>query len=336
MLQINRRSGACYQGQTHGNKYFLLTKEQAKKFLADKKNEDVIHPYLIGEELLGQMHSQPQRYVIDFRKAKDVFEVASYKDLYNHIHEFVYPLFKKKADDEVKRNEDAKKINPEYKEKKDHQSAFKTWYKLFRSRNELMDHIEDIDRYIACSCVTKRPIFEFISSKIHPNAALQVFPLDDDYSFGILQSVVHWEWFVARCSTLKGDWRYTSDTVFDSFPWPQNPTKKQIEEVAKQAKALRDKRNEFMEERQLTLRQLYRIMDDTPNNPVSEIQNKLDNAVRDAYGMRHDVDILQFLLELNGKLYQKEQNDEIIQGPGLPNKIKDKSELVSEDCVKMI
>ena len=336
VLQINRRSGACYQGQTHGNKYFLLTKEQAKKFLADKKNEDVIHPYLIGEELLGQMHSQPQRYVIDFRKAKDVFEVASYKDLYNHIHEFVYPLFKKKADDEVKRNEDAKKINPEYKEKKDHQSAFKTWYKLFRSRNELMDHIEDIDRYIACSCVTKRPIFEFISSKIHPNAALQVFPLDDDYSFGILQSVVHWEWFVARCSTLKGDWRYTSDTVFDSFPWPQNPTKKQIEEVAKQAKALRDKRNEFMEERQLTLRQLYRIMDDTPNNPVSEIQNKLDNAVRDAYGMRHDADILQFLLELNGKLYQKEQNDEIIQGPGLPNKIKDKSELVSEDCVKMI
>ena len=336
VLQINRRSGACYQGQTHGNKYFLLTKEQAKKFLADKKNEDVIHPYLIGEELLGQMHSQPQRYVIDFRKAKDVFEVASYKDLYNHIHEFVYPLFKKKADDEVKRNEDAKKINPEYKEKKDHQSAFKTWYKLFRSRNELMDHIEDIDRYIACSCVTKRPIFEFISSKIHPNAALQVFPLDDDYSFGILQSVVHWEWFVARCSTLKGDWRYTSDTVFDSFPWPQNPTKKQIEEVAKQAKALRDKRNEFMEERQLTLRQLYRIMDDTPNNPVSEIQNKLDNAVRDAYGMRHDADILQFLLELNGKLYQKEQNDEIIQGPGLPNKIKDKSELVSEDCVNMI
>lgn len=336
VLQINRRSGACYQGQTHGNKYFLLTKEQAQKFLADKKNEDIIHPYLIGEELLGQMHSQPQRYVIDFRKAKDVFEVASYKDLYNHIHEFVYPLFKKKADDEVKRNEDAKKINPEYKEKKDHQSAFKTWYKLFRSRNELMDHIEDIDRYIACSCVTKRPIFEFISSKIHPNAALQVFPLDDDYSFGILQSVVHWEWFVARCSTLKGDWRYTSDTVFDSFPWPQNPTRKQIEEVAKQAKALRDKRYEFMEERQLTLRQLYRIMDDTPNNPVSEIQNKLDNAVRDAYGMRHDADVLQFLLELNGKLYQKEQNDEIIQGPGLPNKIKDKSELVSEDCVKMI
>ena len=199
-----------------------------------------------------------------------------------------------------------------------------------------MNHIEQINRYIACSCVTKRPIFEFISSKINPNAALQVFPLDDDYSFGILQSVVHWEWFVARCSTLTSRYRYTSDTVFDTFPWPQNPTKKQIEEVAIQAKALRDKRNEMMEERHLTLRQLYRIIDDTPNNPVSEIQAKLDKAVREAYGMSKDADTLQFLLNLNGRLYEKEKNGEEVQGPGLPNKIKDKSALVTEDCVQVI
>ncbi len=334
-LLCNSQSTACYQGQTHGNKYFLLTKEEAKEYLKDSPNRQVIHPYLIGEELLGQYQSQPQRYVIDFRKAKDVFEVAAYKNLYEHIHKFVYPLFKEKADKEIERNEEAKKIKPDYKEKKDHQSAFKTWFKLFRSRDKLMDIIESIDRYIVCSCVTKRPIFEFISSEIHPNAALQAFPLDDDYSFGILQSSIHWEWFEARCSTLKGDWRYTSDTVFDSFPWPQNPTKKQIEEVAKLAKALRDKRNEVMRKHHYTLRQLYRIMDDTPDNPVSEIQTLLDNAVRDAYGMRRDADMLQFLLDLNGKVCEKEQNGEKVQGPGLPTKIKDKSNLVSNDCVKM-
>ena len=334
-LLCNSQSTACYQGQTHGNKYFLLTKEEAKEYLKDSPNTQVIHPYLIGEELLGQYQSQPQRYVIDFRKAKDVFEVAAYKDLYEHIHKYVYPLFKEKADKEIERNEEAKKIKPDYKEKKDHQSAFKTWFKLFRSRDKLMNIIESIDRYIVCSCVTKRPIFEFISSEIHPNAALQAFPLDDDYSFGILQSSIHWEWFVARCSTLKGDWRYTSDTVFDSFPWPQNPTKKQIEEVAKQAKALRDKRNEVMEEHHYTLRQLYRIMDDTPDNPVSEIQTRLDNAVREAYGMAPNADILQYLLNLNARMYEREQNGEFVQGPGLPDKIKDKSEFVSDDCVMM-
>ena len=334
-LLCNSQSTACYQGQTHGNKYFLLTKEEAKEYLKDKKNEQVIHPYLIGEELLGQYQSQPQRYVIDFRKAKDVFEVAEYKELYEHLHKYVYPLFKEKADKEIERNDEAKKINPDYREKKDHQNAFKIWYKLFRSRDKLMNIIESMNRYIVCSRVTKRPIFEFVNKEISPNDALSVFPVDDDYSFGILQSTIHWEWFVARCSTLKGDWRYTSDTVFDSFPWPQNPTKKQIEEVAKQAKALRDKRNEVMEEHHYTLRQLYRIMDDTPDNPVSEIQTRLDNAVREAYGMAPNADILQYLLNLNSRMYEREQNGEFVQGPGLPDKIKDKSELVSDDCVKI-
>jgi hypothetical protein len=56
---------------------------------------------------------------------------------------------------------------------------------------------------------------------IHPDSQLTVFAFSDDYSFGILQSAIHWAWFTARCSTLKGDFRYTSDTVFDTFPWPQ-------------------------------------------------------------------------------------------------------------------
>lgn len=336
VLACNKESKSCYQGQTQGTTKFLLSSEQAKAYLEDSKNAEVLHPLLIGDELLGRYKSQPQRYIIDFRDAKDVFEVTEHKGLYDYIHEHVYPEFKKKADEEVERNRKAKEESPNYREKKDHQNAFKNWFRLFRSRKELMDIIKTKGRYIVCSRVTKRPIFEFISSKINPNDALAVFPLDDDYSFGILQSAIHWEWFVARCSTLKGDWRYTSDTVFDTFPWPQNPTKKQIEEVAKQAKALRDKRNDYMEEHHLTLRQLYRIMDDTPNNPISEIQTRLDNAVRDAYGMRRDADILQFLLDLNGKVYEREQNEEKVQGPGLPNKINDKNEFVSDDCVRMM
>ena len=48
-----------------------------------------------------------------------------------------------------------------------------------------------------------------------------VFPFADDYSFGILQSGIHWAWFTAKCSTLTERFRYTSDTVFDTFPWPQ-------------------------------------------------------------------------------------------------------------------
>jgi len=38
------------------------------------------------------------------------------------------------------------------------------------------------------------------------------------------QSNAHWAWFIEKCSKLKFDFRYTSDTVFDTFPWPQTAT----------------------------------------------------------------------------------------------------------------
>ena len=85
-------------------------------------------------------------------------------------------------------------------------------------RPELIGKIEKLSRYIVCSRVTKRPIFEFINSAIRPSDALQVFPLDDNYFFGILQSTIHWLWFTERCSTLTERFPYTSNSVFDTFP----------------------------------------------------------------------------------------------------------------------
>ena len=51
-----------------------------------------------------------------------------------------------------------------------------------------------------------------------PGDALSCFAFSDDYRFGILQSGIHWSWFIATCSKLKGDFRYTPESVFDTFP----------------------------------------------------------------------------------------------------------------------
>jgi hypothetical protein len=135
-LQCNKKSSVCYQGQTQGTVKFLITHEQAEVYLKDSRNKEVLHPLLIGDELLGQYKSQPQRYIIDFRNAKDVFEVSTYKELYEYIHKEVRPTFEKKANEEILRNKKAKEENPKYKEKKDHQNAYKNWFRLFRPINE--------------------------------------------------------------------------------------------------------------------------------------------------------------------------------------------------------
>ena len=95
------------------------------------------------------------------------------------------------------------------------------------------------------------------------------------------------------------------------------------------------KRREIMDKNDCTLRDLYRTIETTPYNPISEIQEKLDMAVREAYGMKKKDEILPFLLNLNHALAEKEVSGEMIQGPGLPSFIQDVSEFISDDCVKI-
>jgi hypothetical protein len=216
-----------------------------------------------------------------------------------------------------------------------HENFLKRWWQLSYGRTEMIGKIEAISRYIVCGRVTKRPIFEFISSEIHPNDAIQVFTLPDDYSFGICQSGIHWDWFTAKCSTLAAQFRYTSDTVFDTFPWPQSPTNKQIEAVAEAAVALRALRREIMTRHSWSLRELYRTLDTPGTNRLRSAHESLDKAVREAYGMKPKDDILEFLLKLNLELAERESRGEPIQGPGLPSTYPDPTKLITDDCIRV-
>ena len=331
-LFVNANSETCYQGQTHGHKGFLLTHDQAKVMLRESLAHSVIYPYLIGgdpkqkTDLLGHPQSLPSRYVIDLNHCKDIFSAMNYGRAFEHIQQHVLPTIKANAEKE--REETNKKTGPR-------QSHFRHWWKFWRDRSEMMEKISEMPRYIACVRVTKRPIFEFVNSLIHPNDSLQVFSIADDYSFGILQSNIHWNWFNERCSTLRVDFRYTSDTVFDSFPFPQSPTLTQARKVAAAAVKLRQLRRKIMTENQWSLRELYRTLDLPGDNPLREAQTELDTAVREAYGMKAKDDPLKFILELNFEVADRESQGLPVVAPGLPPVVKNTSEFITDDCVKM-
>ena len=56
-------------------------------------------------------------------------------------------------------------------------------------------------------------------------------------------------------------------TVFDTFPWPQRPTRGQIAEVAAAAVALRASRRVVLAAHGWALRELYRTLDEPGDNP---------------------------------------------------------------------
>src|SRR3989344_4180108 len=324
-LNANANSEVCYQGQTHGHEGFLLDPEEDKGILQDPASQEVLHPYLIGADLLGKTGGKPSRYIIDLNNIDDIVSAMRYGAAYKHLEANVMPVMKEKAEEE--RTKTGKNIGPR-------QTHFNTWWKHWRGRLEMLGKIHGLSRYIVCARHTKRPIFEFVHPSINPGDALQIFALEDDFSFGILQSDVHWQWFVARCSTIKGDFRYTSDTVFDSFPWPQNPSESQAKKIAETAVALRTLRQELMKDGS-TFRDIYRTLDVHGNNPIRSAHLALDAAVRAAYGMKDDDDVLGFLLKLNQKLAAKEAKGEKITAPGLPPSTKDKAAFVTDDAVTL-
>jgi SAM-dependent methyltransferase len=333
VLAANSKSEVCYQGQTHGHEGFLLAPEEAKKMIGQNaKNAEVLFPYLTGDDLLSFNPPTPQRFVIDFHP-KDILTAGSFREPFDHIKGAVLPTREAALKEETERNAEMLKENPKAKVNRHHQNFLKKWWLLSYAREELIAKLSRIPRYVACSRVTKRPVFEFISSAIRPSDALQVFAIADDYSFGILQSGIHWLWFTDRCSTLKGDFRYTSNTVFDTFPWPQNPNVEIIKKVSTAAVHLRMLRNDLMKKTDSTLRDLYRSLELPGENPLRDSQLALDIAVREAYGMQPDDDVLTFLLKLNKSLAAKEVKGGKVTGPGLPASIKNPQEFVTADCI---
>jgi hypothetical protein len=333
-LAINATAGGCFQGQTHGHKAFLMSRNDAQLLIGrEPKYAKVVFPFLIANDLIASKASKPSRYVIDFQE-KDVLEAANFPKVFERIKAQVLPVREKAAKKEIVRNKKVLSSNPKAKVNNHHANFLKSWWRMSYDRADMIQSMRDLPRYITCGQVTKRPIFEFISSRIRPNAACMVFAHDDDYSFGILQSGIHWVWFTNRCSTLTERFRYTSNSVFDTFPWPQKPSVKNIRTVAAAAVAFRKKRNELRAKHNLSLRDLYRALDLPGAHPLKDAQAALDSAVRKAYGMTATEEPLAFLLSLNALVAAAEANGDPVQGAGLPSFINERSAYVTADCIE--
>ena len=326
ILISNKNPKKIFQGQTHGHIGFLISASIAKTLLkVHPEYSDVLKPFLIGDEMISNLNSQPERFVIDFTY-KDIHQASTYKELFKQIENNVLPDVTQKAKNEelgiTKANGRVAQLN--------------IWWKMWRRREDMLHQVSLLTRYISCAQVTKRPIFEFISKDINPNAALMVFSFEDDYSFGIINSGIHWIWFQTKCSTLEERLRYTTESVWDTFPWPQNTTKDQIIAVAKASKSLRDERRKIMKENRQSLRDVYRNLEKPGKNILKDLQKNLDQAVLEAYGFDASYDLLSQILQLNEVVAKREANGEKVQSPGLPEWFEAKESLVSDDCVRFL
>ena len=323
-LLCNTEPQRVFQGVTPGHEAFVLSPNEAKELIKmSGNNDDVIFPYLIGDEILAG-NGTPDRFVLDFQQ-RPMLEAQTYAAPFARVQTQVMPARMKAAEE----GKDADgNMRPHHKQ------FLERWWKLSWDRADMVAEIAKISRYLVCSRVTKRPVFVFVQSSIRPGDALQVFLFQDDYSFGLLQSHAHWLWFVTKCSKLKSDFRYTPPSVFDTFPWPQTATVKQIDAVAAGACELRRVRAEALSKMKGGLRALYRTLELPGANPLKDARVALDTAVLTAYGFDAKKDLLAQLLALNQEVAANIERGSPVTAPGVPKNYPDAKKLVTEDCIK--
>ena len=324
-LSVNAEPKLVFTGQNPCHDGFKLPPEAAAALLKNHPAfREILFPYMTGADLVTA--GKPTRWIIDFGQ-RDMLKAMEYPAAFEILKDRVMKDVLAKAEKEAIATGKATTRWTRMAER---------WWQFRDWMPGTIAAVNAHSRYIIFPRVSKRPTFAFVSREIRPDMQLIVFRFEDDYSFGILQSNAHWQWFVAKCSKLTERFRYTSDTVFDTFPWPQSPTVKQIDAVAAAAQEVRHVRAEALQRLKGGLRALYRTLELPGANPLKNAHTALDAAVLAAYGFNPKKDLLAQILALNQQVAARIERGEPVTAPGVPANYPDQTKLVTEDCIKPI
>lgn len=119
------------------------------------------------------------------------------------------------------------------------------------------------------------------------------------FIFGVLMSKMHMDWMRLTCGRMKSDYSYSNSIVYNNFPWPENPTDKQKENIEKAAQKVLDVRAQFPDS---SLADLYNPLTMPP--ALVKAHSELDKAVDLAYRPQpfaNETKRIEFLFELYDK-----------------------------------
>ncbi|AFY66690.1 Eco57I restriction-modification methylase domain-containing protein [Geitlerinema sp. PCC 7407] len=241
---------------------------------SDPRNAERIFPYIGGEEVNSSPTHAHHRYVINFGDMKED-EARKYPDLMAIVEEKVKGTRGK------------------------HSTA--PWWQFERLREELFKAIAQCDRVLVTNAQASTYLsFIFYRPDVVFANSLNIFPLQRDSDFAVLQSRVHEVWARFFSSSVKDDLRYNPSDCFETFPfppdWETNPTL----EVA--GKTYYEFRADLMIRHNEGLTATYnRFHDPDETKPdilkLRELHAQMDRAVLDAYGWADIPTDCEFLLD---------------------------------------
>jgi SAM-dependent methyltransferase len=252
--RLNQNLNKCFQGVIPVGKGFLVTEQQVQKWIhSDPKNSDVLKLFSMGANLAQNPNGKPERWIIDFDN-RTLEDANDYHLPFEYVKQYVKP---------------ERELNREavMREK---------WWRFKRTNEVMRKALASLPYCFAVPEVSKWAIFVPNPNDWLPGNKTKVVASDDFYIFGVLTSNVHRTWMHAQKSTLEDRIAYTHNTCFETFPFPQSLSQKQIEQIRAAAQELHQYRSDQMEKKQWGITDLYnKFSTSQPANFINSMPNSI-------------------------------------------------------------
>ena len=184
-LKANLNIG--FQGIIPLGKGFYIDFTQVEEWIkVDHRNKEVLKLTISAGDLTDLPNGSPSRWIIDFNNMS-LEDAITYKSPFKHIKDTVKP-------ERDKNRRDVRRLN---------------WWKYGEIAPKMRKEISQNTTYLPAK------------TDWLPNNSTTIIASADFYVLGVLTSKVHRQWVKAQSSTLEDRTRYTHNTCFETFPFPQ-------------------------------------------------------------------------------------------------------------------
>ena len=256
-------AGFSHRGTDVNGEGFIISAERARRLiLDDRRNADVLFPYVMGQELNSAPTFTPSDWIINFHDWP-LDRAEEYSDVMEIVREKVFQERQGKGG-----------------------GYARYWWQYGRRQDRLYEAIAPLKRLLIVARTSKTLGFTFIEKGMVYGPGTVVFAFDEYKHFALLQSSFHILWVLRYGSSLKGDARYTPTDCFETFPFPTG-----LDDLEEVGYDYYEYRRSLMLARGWGLTAIYNKMHD-PGETSSEIsrlrecQRELDRQVATAYGWR--------------------------------------------------
>lgn len=371
-LTLFANTNKSFQGSNVLGLGFTMSPGEAQCLIdLDPRNKEVLFPYLNGEDLNSSPDQSPSRWVINFfdwplrRGGKGCWHRASEKEQQEWLRTGIVPdnYPGSVAEDypdcfAIVRE----KVYPERAKNRDKQRR-EIWWRFTRPTVELYASIAPLRRVLVVAQTSRTLAFSFVPKGWVYAMMTIVFAFEDEWHFGILQSIFHEVWARKFASTMKQDLRYTTTDIFENFPFPQSPHLPILQSLDIVGERYHETRRQIMLARQEGLTATYNRFHKPQENAsdIVELRHlhvEMDNAVAAAYGwsdlelghgfhettqgVRYTIheaarrEVLSRLLALNHERYAEEVKAGLHEKKGKKRKLSDRKVMRQEELGQLM